>query len=50
MKNLARISPGTTIHVVQFASAGLTSRAISWLEILAGQFRGEFRRFEASGN
>ena len=50
MKNLARISPGTTIHVVQFASTGLTSRAISWLEILAGQFRGEFRRFEASGN
>lgn len=50
MRDLKKISPRTTIHVVQLAPSGLTSRSVSWLERLADQFRGQYLRLEDQGN
>lgn len=43
LKEIARHSRGTTIHVIKFGDGTLVSRETSWLEKLAAQSDGEFR-------
>lgn len=43
LRHLSRVTGGTTIHVIEFADSGLSSRGMSWLERLASQSGGEYR-------
>ncbi len=48
LREIARHTGGTTIHVVKFGDGTVVSRQISWLERLAQQSDGEFREIKVS--
>ncbi len=48
LKDIARNTKQTTIHVIKFGDGTVSSRQISWLERLAQQSDGEFREIKAA--
>jgi Ca-activated chloride channel family protein len=49
LKQLARRTGKTTIHVIQFSDGTLSERGLSWMERLAQQSNGEFRQLNVKG-
>ncbi len=47
LAEIRRVSGSTTIHVIKFGDGTMSSRATSWLELLARQGSGEFREIVA---
>jgi hypothetical protein len=47
LKEIHRHTGSTTIHVIKLGDGTLTTRQVSWLELLARQAGGEFREFNA---